>query len=125
MSKESAYLLFVQIAVSINTLVIAWGVYQVKKGNLRAHRIANTIGAGTTLAGAIGLVVTVLMGWDYSNIPTPEEMLIHRMFSVPLFPLLIAVLITGLTHKAKLHKLLAKITVPFWFGTLITGWLYF
>ncbi len=125
MSKESSYLFFVQIVVSINTLLFIIGVLQAKKGNIEIHKKINGIAGLTTLVGVVGLVVTILMGWDYSQITTPTRMLIHRCFAVPLLPLLIAVMYTGIKHKASLHKKLIPVMSFFWVGTLTTGWWFF
>jgi uncharacterized membrane protein YozB (DUF420 family) len=125
MSPEVYYLRFVQIVVSINTVLFFIGVRAVLKGNLVLHKRLNFIAASTTLLGVVGLVVTVFMGFDYAPLTTPTRMFIHRCFSTPLLPILITVLWTGLANKKDVHKLAAKIMIPFWLGTLITGWWYF
>lgn len=125
MSNELMYLRFVQIVVSINTVLFIYGIAQAKSGNIERHKRINGVAALTTLAGVIGLVGTLFLGFDYSGITSPERLLIHRSFSVPLLPLLIAVIITGVSQRRQLHKLLAKVLVPFWLGTLITGWWFF
>ncbi len=63
MSKEAAYLLFVQIVVTLNTGLFVWGISMAKKGRVDLHKKINGIAVATTLVGVIGLVVTLLMGW--------------------------------------------------------------
>ncbi len=125
MSQESLYLRFIQIVVSINTLVFIYSIIQVTKGNVALHKKLNTIAVLTTLVGVVGLLVTLIFGFDYSTITTAKRLLIHRCLSVPLLPILLLVAISGWRSKVKLHKLSIKALVPFWFGTLITGWWFF
>ena len=124
MSKEELYLGFVQIVVTINTLAFFYGIVQAKKGKIGLHKKINGIAAFTTLIGVVGLVVTLFLGFDYSTLTSPTRMLIHRSFSVPLLPLLIVVIYTGMNHKPS-HKKMVNLMIPFWFGTLITGWWFF
>lgn len=125
MTNEQMYLKFVQIVVTINTIILAYGINLAVKGNIEGHKKLNGFAATTTLIGVVGLVVTLFFGFDYSQITSPERLLIHRCFSVPLLPLLLAVVITGKMNKPILHKRFANIMVPFWLGTLITGWWFF
>lgn len=125
MSNELMYLRFVQIVVSINTVLFFYGIVQAKAGNIELHKKINGFAAFTTLIGVVGLVVTLFLGFDYSGLTSPTRLLIHRSMSVPLLPLLIAVIITGMKGNRRAHKTLATIMMPFWFGTLITGWWYF
>ena len=119
------YLKFLQIAVSINTVIVIVAVINARRGNIKVHRILNSIVVGTTLVAVIGLVITVLMGWEYSNLTTPGRMLIHRSFSVPLLPLIIGTAYFGAKRNRKWHLRFVRVTVPFWIGTLTTGWIFF
>lgn len=125
MTQEQMYLKFVQIVVSLNTILFVYGIMQAKKGNIELHKKINGFAAATTLVGVVGLVVTLFLGFDYSTITSPTRMLIHRSFSVPLLPLLIAVIWSGATNRKALHKKFAYIMTPFWLGTLVTGWWFF
>ena len=125
MSKELMYLRFVQIVVSLNTLIFIVSILQVKKGNVNLHRKLNSFATLTTLVGVVGLVVTLFMGWDYSPICSGTQLLIHRCFSVPLLPILICTAYFGYKSDKKKHKLFVSLMVPFWIGTLVTGWIFF
>ena len=97
MIKELCYVRFLQFSVLALTFVIIFGIIQAKKGNLSLHKKINTGVLGITAIAVIGLIVTLLMGWDYSQMKIedalinigPESMktriMIHRAFSTPLF----------------------------------------
>lgn len=119
------YLKFLQLAVTTNTVIIVVAVINARRGNLKVHRILNGIVVGSTLVAVAGLVVTVLMGWDYSVLTTPRRMLIHRCFSVPLLPLLIGTAYFGATGNRKWHLRFVRVAIPFWLGVLLTGWMFF
>lgn len=125
MPKELIYIRFVQIVIAVNTLIFAYGVTQARKGNIALHRKINGTVVLVTLAGVVGLVITVLMGWDYRSLTTPLRMAIHRGFSGPLLILLILIVWLGYVGNRKWHTRLVYITSIFWFGTLITGILFF
>ena len=125
MSPELAYLRFVQIVVSINTILFIISILQVKKGNISLHKKLNSFAVITTLVGVVGLVVTLFLGFDYSTITSKTRLMIHRGFAVPLLPILIVTAYAGWKEKVSLHKKAVKFLMPFWFGTLITGWWFF
>lgn len=125
MSKELMYIRFVQIVIAINTVVGIYGVMQAKKGNIALHKKINGTIVVVTLAGVLGLILTVLLGWQYQSITTPLRMTIHRSFSMPLFLSLILAAYFGLKGNRKMHLRFVYITIPLWMGTLITGILFF
>lgn len=119
------YLKFLQIAVSVNTVLMIIAVLMARVGNIAVHRILNRIVVGSTVVAVLGLVATVVMGWDYSALTSPRNMLIHRCFSIPLLPLLIGTAHFGAAENKKWHQRFVRVTIPFWLGTLCTGWLFF
>lgn len=137
MTNELLYVRFLQISVLALTVVIAFGIAQAKKGNISLHRKINAAVLIITAVAVVGLVVTLIMGWDYSTMKTedaligigPENMktriLIHRCFSTPLFFALIYTAYTGIKNNAKAHKKSVPLTALFWLGTLITALLFF
>lgn len=137
MIKELYYVRFLQFSVLALTLVIIFGIIQAKKGNISLHKKINLAVLSITAIAVIGLVVTLIMGWDYSQMKTAESLLnigpenmktrimIHRAFSTPLFFALIYTAYTGVKNNAKAHKKSIPITALFWLGTLITALLFF
>ncbi|MCM8525386.1 MAG: DUF420 domain-containing protein [Lentisphaeraceae bacterium] len=137
MIKELYYVRFLQISVLILTLVIIFGIIQAKKGNLSLHKKINAGVLGITAVAVVGLVVTLFMGWDYSQMKIedsllnigPESMktriMIHRAFSTPLFFALIYTTYTGVKDMGRAHKKSIPITALFWLGTLVTALLFF
>lgn len=137
MTNELLYVRFLQISVLALTVVIAFGIAQAKKGNISLHRKINAAVLIITAVAVVGLVVTLIMGWDYSTMKPedslinigPESMktriLIHRCFSTPLFFALIYTAYTGIKNKVKAHKKSVPLTALFWMGTLITALLFF
>ena len=137
MIKELYYVRFLQYSVLALTLVIIFGIIQAKKGNISLHKKINLGVLGITGIAVVGLVVTIIMGWDYSQMKIensllnigPESMksriMIHRCFSTPLFFSLIYTAYTGVKNNAKVHKKSIPITALFWLGTLITALLFF
>jgi len=123
--KEYYFLKFFQIVILLNTFAFGIGFILAIKGRINLHKKIQGIAIIITLAGAVGLVVTVLSGWDYSGLTTHERMTIHRSFSSPLLLLLIAAAIAGLKKWRKTHLAVVYTMIPFWFGALITGWWYF
>lgn len=137
MIKELCYVRFLQFSVLALTFVIIFGIIQAKNGNLSLHKKINAGVLGVTAIAVIGLVVTLLMGWDYSQMKIedalinigPENMktriMIHRAFSTPLFFSLIYTAYTGVKNMGKAHKKSIPLTALFWLGTLITALLFF
>ncbi len=123
--KEYYFLKFVQVVILINTFALGFGFIQAIKGRVSLHKKIQGIALIVTFVGVVGLVITVLMGWDYAHITTPARMAVHRCFSTPLFILLIAAAITGIKGKRSVHLPVIYAVIPFWFGALITGWWFF
>ena len=138
MSKEIMYLRFLQIAVSLMTPLLFFGIMQAAKGNLKLHKRINGGIIVVVLIAVIGLVLTSqVFGFDYNSISTqeaiinigPSEMrtrlIIHRCFSNLLFISLMITTFSGAVKKYKLHRKMGKLTVFFWLGTLISALLFF
>ena len=137
MSNEIMYIRFLQVSVCALTLVIIYGIKQAKNGNIALHRKINSGVLIITAAAVIGLVLTLIMGWDYQSIKPEETLLnigpesmssriaIHRLFSTPLFFALVLTAYSGAKNKVSFHKKSAKYTAFFWMGTLITALLFF
>jgi uncharacterized membrane protein len=131
------YIRFLQISVCILTLVIIYGIKQAKIGNIALHRKINAGVLIITAIAVVGLVVTLIMGWDYQAMKPEDSLLnlgpesmksrisIHRLFSTPLFFALIVTAYSGIKNKITLHKKSIKFTAFFWMGTLITALLFF
>ncbi|MBF0199078.1 MAG: DUF420 domain-containing protein [Planctomycetes bacterium] len=125
MSGELVVLRILQSAMFFNTLLIIIGIILVRRAQLEAHRKLMSFVLISTLLAALSLVVSLFFGFDYKSTTTPMRMLIHRAFSVPLFPLLIWVFWSGLQADRKKHLLAVVCMVPFWIGTLTTGLWFF
>ncbi len=138
MSKEIMYLRFLQIAVSLMTPILLFGIVQAAKGNIKLHKRINGGIVLVVMLAVLGLVVSSqMLGFDYSSISTDEAMInlgpaemktrliIHRTFSNLLFITLLMTTFSGAVKKYKLHKQMGKLTLFFWFGTLISALLFF
>ncbi len=125
MSKEVIFIRLVQIVISLNTLIFIYGIMQAKKGNIDLHKKINGVTALVTILGVIGLVITVILGFDYHSLTTPLRMTIHRSFASPLFVLLLLTVYFGWRENRAWHLRLVYITIPFWLGTFITGIVFF
>jgi len=114
-----------------------FGIVQAIKGNISLHKKINAAVLGITAVAVVGLVVTLIMGFDYGALKPsesllnigPEEMkqrlLIHRCFSTPLFICLCFTAYTGWKELAVKHKKSIPFTAFFWLGTWITALLFF
>ena len=122
MSKEHLVIRFLQIATTILTFILAYSIYCAKKGNIQKHKKINLFLVKVVFSEVVLLLVTLLFGFNYSEICKPTELLIHRCFSTPLFFSLIFATYYGWKNNIKAHKLWAKITVICWLGTLISAW---
>jgi uncharacterized membrane protein YozB (DUF420 family) len=138
MSKEIMYLRFLQIAVSLMTPLLLFGIVQAAKGNIKLHKRINGGIVLVVLIAVIGLVLSSqVFGFDYNSISTDEAMInlgpaemktrliIHRTFSNLLFITLLVTTFSGAVKKYKLHKTMGKLSLFFWFGTLISALLFF
>jgi uncharacterized membrane protein YozB (DUF420 family) len=137
LTNELMYIRFLQISVLALTFVFIFGIMQVKKGNVSLHRKINSAVLTITAIAVVGLVVTVILGWDYNAMKVEDALIglgpqsmtsrisIHRLFSSPLFFSLIVTAYSGHTNQISLHKKSIKFTSFFWLGTLITAWLFF
>ena len=137
MSKEIYYLRFLQISVSIMTPILMYSIYLAAKGNVSLHKKINGVIMAIVGVAVVGLVTTLVMGFDYKSI-LPEEtllnfgpsdmnkrLMIHRGFSTPLFLCLLYTTWAGAKGKLKSHRIMGRITIFFWLGTLISALLFF
>ena len=136
MTNEVIYVRFLQYSVSALTLILIFGIIQAKKGNIALHRKINIAVLSVTALAVIGLIVTLILGWDYTSIRAQDalinigpknmklRMLIHRCFSVPLFFSLSYTAYTGYKNMAKKHKKSIPLTAFLWLGTWITALLF-
>ena len=137
MSKEVIYIRFLQYSVSLLTVVIIFGILQAKKGNISLHKKINGSALVITALAVVGLIVTLIMGFEYKNITNAETLLnigpqsmntrlmIHRCFSTPLFFALSYTAFTGIKNQGIKHRKSIPFTTFFWLGTWITALLFF
>ncbi len=125
MSKELIVIRFLQIVISASTLIFIYSIMQAKKGNISLHKKINTAVITLVFVGVAGLVVTVMLGWDYQSLTTPVRMRIHRSFSCPLALALPVAAYFGWKGKRKQHLRAVSAVVFFWLGTVITGVWFF
>lgn len=125
MSTEQIILKAIQIAFALNTIIMIIGVVQVKKGNVALHKTLMSWVTLSTLGAALGLVVTVLLGFDYSDLTSPTRLFIHRCFSTVLFVSLLLMTYSGFKGKISLHKKVLAPLMVSWLGTLVTGIWFF
>ena len=136
MEKEIFVMRFLQISVSLLTVGLGYSIMQAVKGNIALHKKINAVILSILGVALTAFIGTVIYGFQYKAVPLDQTLLnigpdamglrlnIHRCFSNPLFFLLIYTAWTGWKGK-KAHKSIAKVTIFFWAGTLITALLFF
>ena len=124
MTKEILLVRLIQTAIVINSLILCYSIYSVKRGRIGIHQKLNLWVVLSTYLGVGILAITLFLQWDYSGLSTPWRMSIHKLFSVPLFFLLFPTAWLG-TRRHPWHKVLARLTLILWAGTTVTGLWFF
>jgi hypothetical protein len=118
-------ILTLKIAVAAVTLLLLLSLAALAAGKYRLHGRINMVFFGLTLTALLGLEV-LLRGvdpqlFDYFDEDARHALTIHLSFSMPAALLLPLMLFTGVTHRRRVHVMLAALFGIFWIGTFVTG----
>jgi uncharacterized membrane protein YozB (DUF420 family) len=118
-------ILTLKIAVCAVTLLFLTSLIALSRGCYRLHGRINMIFFALTLVALISLELVARIIdptlFDYFDESTRQILTIHLCFSLPSAAIMPVMLFTGLTHRRRLHLMLAAIFATLWTGTVVTG----
>ena len=121
-------ILALKIAVIAVTGLFLTSLFALARGRYRLHGRLNMVFFVLTLAALVSLEgITRLIEpnvFAYFDAPTREALRRHLLFAVPAAALLPFMILTGGTHRRRLHLCLAAGFGVLWIGTFITGVFY-
>jgi hypothetical protein len=121
-------ILVLKIAVMTVTLLFLTSLTALARGNYRLHGRINIVFFALTATAVVGLEVVVRFVdpglFDYFDLEVRRALAIHLCFSLPATAIMPLMLITGLTHRRRIHLSLALAFGILWTGTFITGIFY-
>jgi uncharacterized membrane protein YozB (DUF420 family) len=114
-----------KIAVCAVTLLLLCALIALARGNYWLHGRINMVFFALTATALFGLELAARVVdpslFDYFDDRTRRILAIHLCFSLPSAAIMPVMLVTGLTHRRRLHLTLAGIFVVLWTGTFVTG----
>lgn len=120
-------ILALKIAVSLVTVLLLASLVALLRGHYRLHGRINVAFFTLTLTTLLGfeLLIQFIRPDVFTYIKENEELRralnIHLCFAVPSALLMPAMLYTGLTHRRRVHLILAVAFGILWTGTFVTG----
>ena len=118
-------ILILKIAVISVTLLLAWSLLVLYRGNYRLHGRINLWFMILTLVAVLGLEFVVRVVdptlFDYFDVRTRKMLYVHLCFSVPSAVLLPVMYVTGRLRVRRVHLALAWVFGALWIGTFVTG----
>jgi hypothetical protein len=118
-------ILVLKIAVAAVTLLLLGSLVCALLGKYRLHGRINMVFFALTLTVVLALEVIIRFVdpnlFDYFTEDERRRMTLHLSFSVPAAVLLPLMLLTGLTHRRRLHMLIGAGFLACWTGTFYTG----
>ncbi len=120
-------ILALKVAVSAVTVLLAASLLALLRGNYRLHGRINiaffilTVTALVAFEGIIRVIQPETFDYIAQRPEIRQALEVHLYFAVPSALLMIPMLVTGLTHRRRLHLTLAAIFGVLWVGTFITG----
>ena len=112
---------------AITTILLLFGFYYIRKGNMKKHKIMMLSSFGTS---TMFLITYVIYHWYKIG---PKEyigewtevyyfiLITHIIFAVIILPLALITLYRGWNMHLNHHRKLAKITLPLWLYVSLTG----
>jgi len=120
-------ILALKIAVATVTALLLVSFLALWRGNYRLHGRINVVFFVLTSTALVGLEVIVRLIdptiFDYFGLD-PElkrALTIHLCFSLPAAAVMPLMLLTGYTHRRRIHLTLAVAFGILWIGTFVTG----
>lgn len=121
-------ILALKAAVIAVTVLLLASLLALARGRYRLHGRLNLVFFVLTLVALLSLeVVTRIVEptvFDYFDADTRHALRRHLMFSMPAAALLPFMIVTGGTHRRRIHLSLAAVFGVLWIGTFITGVFY-
>ena len=118
-------ILALKTAVAAVTLILAASLTCAALGKYRLHGRLNVVFFILTLTAVLGLEAIIRFVkpglFDYFDPDTRRMMTIHLCFSIPSTILMPLMLLTGLSHRRKIHVSIGTLFLTCWIGTFITG----
>lgn len=119
-------ILTLKVAVATVTVLLLLSLIALYRGNTWLHGRINIAFFILTMTALIGLELIVRLInpeiFSYLNEGSLRTaLMIHLSFSLPAAALLPAMLFTGLTHRRRIHLVLATVFSVLWIGTFVTG----
>jgi uncharacterized membrane protein YozB (DUF420 family) len=123
-------ILVLKIAVIAVTGVLAAALVALWRGNYRLHGRINLIFFVLTTSALLGLEVVArvmdpaVFSYFETDPALKKALTTHLCFSLPSAAVMPLMLVTGFTHRRRLHLTLAAVFAVLWIGTFITGVFY-
>jgi hypothetical protein len=120
-------ILILKIAVVAVTVLLAFSLLALARGNYWLHGRINLTFFTLTVAAVLGLEVISrivspgVFDYIYQNDDLRWRMNTHLCFSIPSLVLMPIMLFTGLKHHRSAHLTLAVVFAVLWTGTFLTG----
>lgn len=127
MPSGPTIILSLKIAVIAVTAILIASLWALSRGRYRLHGRLNvaffllTVTAVIVFEGLLQLGAPVT---SHFNDADKQALKIHLWFVVPLLPVMVAMLVTGLRHRRGVHVPLSFLFLLLWLGTFITGVFY-
>lgn len=120
-------ILTLKIAVAAVTVLLLLSLAMLLRGNYRLHGRINVVFFTLTLVTVLGFEAIIqfiepsIFNYIKDRPGLRQALNIHLCFSVPAALLMPAMLYTGLTHRRRVHWVLAVLFGLLWTGTIVTG----
>ena len=118
-------ILALKLAVATASIVFLASLAALSRGRYRLHGRINLVFFALCVAALGGLegMVRFLNPqlFDYFDEEARQALNTHLMFAVPSAALLPVMVLTGLTHRRRVHVALALVFCVLWCGTVVTG----
>jgi hypothetical protein len=118
-------ILVLKIAVAAVSILLAASITCAALGRYRWHGRINIVFFILTMTAVLGLEAIIRFIdptiFDHYGAEFHRIMSIHLSFSIPAAVLLPFMLLTGLTHRRKIHLIIGACFLVCWIGTFYTG----
>jgi len=122
--------LALKVAVLAVTVLFLFSLAALARGHFRLHGKINSVFFLLTVGALLGLEVMArlidptVFSYFEDDADLKRALSIHLCFSLPAAAVMPVMLYTGLTHRRKLHLMLAAVFTVLWTGTFVTGIFY-
>lgn len=119
-------ILCLKVAVTAVTLLLVAAFVALVRGHVRWHGRLNVVSFVLTMLAVLGFEVLVRLSVPVTAHFTESDhfwLRVHLCCVIPLVPVMVAMLVTGLRHRRAPHLGLAGLFALLWVGMLVTGFL--